>query len=163
MQPSALTQAQQLTIRQHLLDASVTEPVGFLWAVSLGQLADLAPVVQNLVNNSTDPIVTGEATSVQAAIAPAQASLSNAALLTLSQSWLDGSCLGFSGLRKLGCQVLDDEFAVAIKNVGGNAGAEKLILDALIVSANIAVKDGNISSTVGTIIVSNAKLVRSRL
>jgi hypothetical protein len=160
---TSLSSSQLATIRQHVVSASTTYPIGFLWAVSLGQLADLTPVVQSLAANSTDSTVKNRAAAVQAPLIAAQAAMSNSELLTLSQAWVDGACQGVTGLKQIGCRILHDELGIAINHVGGNAAEERVLLDGLIVSANIAVRDGNVSAAVGNIVVSNATLVRSRL
>ena len=160
---TSLSSSQLATIRQHVISASSSYPIGFLWAVSLGQLPDLAPEVQSLAASSTDSTVKNRAVAVEAPLAVARAALSNSALLTLSQAWVDGACQGAAGLRRVGCNILHDELSVAIDHVGGNAAVERVRLDGLVVNTNIAVRDGNIPAVVGNIVVSNVTLVRSRL
>jgi hypothetical protein len=160
---TSLSQAQQLTIRQHVLAASVTYPIGFLWAASLGQLGDLASVAQTLATTSTDPIVQSRAATVQATLAAVQANLSNVALLTLSQEWLEGFCQGSAGSRHGACQSLDNHFDNAIKHLGGNANAARNVLDALISRASDAASIGDLSAQEASLVIGNATLVLSRL
>jgi hypothetical protein len=162
-QGASLSSSQAATIRQHVMQAATINQAGFLGAVSIGQLADLASVVTSITASATNDVIASWAAEVGATLAPLKQALSSAALLAGTQGWLEAFCQGASGSRQGACQSLYNHFDNAIKQLGGNGNAARNVLDALINRAQTARDHGDLTASEAALVIENATLVRSRL
>jgi hypothetical protein len=161
---ASLSAAQRQKLQASLLGAATQSPLGFVWAVSLGSLVDLEPVVHSIATSSTDPIVAARATQTAAALASTLSTQSNTAALKGAQDWLAAACVGSTGSRHGACQSLDNNESNAIKHLSqGNSTAAKNVLSSLISRAQSAQASGDLTAFEASIVIVSAQRVLATL
>jgi hypothetical protein len=161
---ASLSAAQRQKVQASLLGAASRVPLGFVWAVSLGNLVDLEPVVHAIAASNDDPIIVSRATQVDADLVSTLATRSTTAALTGAQNWLTAFCVGATGSRIDACQSLKNEEANAVKLLAdGNRTAAKSVLSSLVSRAQSAQASGDLTAFEASIVIVSAQRVLATL